>query len=115
MEEMGSEFNNLPEAIDLVMAQKLSELWSLLVSKATLFFLICNSENGKMNELGRKVVVEKKRKTWLGKRDFLCRYLTKKIKQFFNFVLREWLEIIQNPKAYLLQLDKYVCMSVCQK
>lgn len=63
MEEMGSEFNNLPEAIDLVMAQKLSELWSLLVSKATLFFLICNSENGKMNELGRKVVVEKKRKT----------------------------------------------------
>ena len=38
MEEMGSEFNNLPEAIDLVMAQKLSELWSLLVSKATLLF-----------------------------------------------------------------------------
>ena len=38
MEEMGSEFNSLPEAIDLVMAQKPSELWSLLVSKATLFF-----------------------------------------------------------------------------
>ena len=37
-EEMGSEFNSLPEAIDLVMAQKPSELWSLLVSKAGLFF-----------------------------------------------------------------------------
>ena len=37
-EEMGSEFNSLPEAIDLVMAQKPSELWSLLVSKAALFF-----------------------------------------------------------------------------
>ena len=37
-EEMGSEFNSLPEAIDLAMAQKPSELWSLLVSKAALFF-----------------------------------------------------------------------------
>ena len=51
-EEMGSEFNNLPEAIDLVMAQKPSELWSLGF-KGYPVFLICKSENGKMNELGR--------------------------------------------------------------
>lgn len=85
VEEMDSEFNSLPEAIHLV---------TCVVSKVT---RTLPSAMVKTEKYSCKGEVQKRKRTWLGKIDCLWRYLTKRIEQLLNLLLREWLGKIHNP------------------